>query len=259
MGEAKRRSWKDLMKENQDREGSKTPPSAKSEEKRGYQGEGGAQEGAMSMGNQGEGTELVVYAHREGQWIEPNRKEDMQLDSLKERQTWKGQEKITEKRSNSYVIAHEMGGAVGREYLEWRPPRTTYDVDKQHYQGQGGDRELMTKATKRSNLQITQGSIHGQPWSMVGDSPGTGEVSIIEELSMTQLGEITEIEPVPGIGKDIVMQLELHEVRVQEWNYIVEPPDSPATSGEGTNMPTGLSPLIHKINLKRKYEEETET
>lgn len=85
------------------------------------------------------------------------------------------------------------------------------------------------------------------------DSLGTGEVSTIAELGMAQLGDMTETERVPGIGKEIVMELELYEVQVQQWNYNVEPPDSPA------NMPTGLSPLIQKINLKRKHEEEPET
>lgn len=40
-GEPKRRSWKDLMREKQDREGSKTPPSTKTAEKAGDRGEEG--------------------------------------------------------------------------------------------------------------------------------------------------------------------------------------------------------------------------
>lgn len=43
---------------------------------------------------------------------------------------------------------------------------------------------------------------------------------------------------------------------MQSWNYIEEPPDSPATSREGLIIPTRLNPLIQKINLKRKHEEE---
>lgn len=44
------------------------------------------------------------------------------------------------------------------------------------------------------------------------DSLGTGEVSTIAELGMAQLGDMTETERVPGIGKEIVMELELYEV-----------------------------------------------
>lgn len=95
VGEAKRRSLKDLMKEKQDQEGSKTPFSAKLEQKGGDQGEGGVQEGVKQKGNQGEGTEMVVYEQRVSQWIKQNREDEMQIDNLQERQTWKGKGKVT--------------------------------------------------------------------------------------------------------------------------------------------------------------------
>lgn len=76
---------------------------------------------------------------------------------------------------------------------------------------------------------------------------------------MAQPGSGVKAGPVPETMKDIVIELKLHKVGVQAWNYIVKPSDSPATSGEGPNMPTCLSPLIQKINLKRKYEGEHET
>lgn len=42
--------------------------------------------------------------------------------------------------------------------------------------------------------------------------------------------------------------------------YIVETPDSPTEAwGQIIAAPTGLSPLMMKVNLKRKYEEETDS
>lgn len=43
------------------------------------------------------------------------------------------------------------------------------------------------------------------------------------------------------------------------WNYIIEPPDSPSESGSLITLPTGLSPLMQKVNLKRKFEDESDS
>lgn len=48
-------------------------------------------------------------------------------------------------------------------------------------------------------------------------------------------------------------------IKERVWNYIVEPLASPTEARGQTRAPTGLSPLMRKVNLKRKYEEETDS
>lgn len=110
----------------------------------------------------------------------------------------------------------------------------------------------------RKTLLITEGLEHGPIGGTGENSQGLDVVQTIVGLGMAQKGEESGIQRDRGSGSAMVMELEQHEVQAHQWNYIVEPPDSPATSGEGPVLPTGLSPLIQKITLQRKYDEESD-
>lgn len=85
------------------------------------------------------------------------------------------------------------------------------------------------------------------------------ESSMIKEMGEEQPRSAGFVGKMVDPLRDLGRESELHEVRVQAWEYIVEQPESPATSGELPNIPTGLSPLIQKISLKRKHEENYES
>lgn len=94
-----------------------------------------------------------------------------------------------------------------------------------------------------------QGTKQGQRDTMTWESTGQTE-GCRGFILGSSAAVITKILEEDRAMKDIATEPELHEVQVQSWNYIVEPPDSPATIREGLSIPTGLSPLIQKINLK---------
>lgn len=78
--------------------------------------------------------------------------------------------------------------------------------------------------------------------------------------------EITEITNVGGIkllsqpGTEDRRKEAKHAVRNRKVYYMVESPEgSPERDREAITIQTGLSPLLQKVNLKRKYEEESES
>lgn len=175
----------------------------------------------------------------------------MQLDIMQENQASKGKGKEIGERPNSYVMDQEMGDEAGGFYT-CRSAMAQYDVDKQTYQGQWESRGQSTQFTMEEPLQITQGPSHDHVGNRGRERLGPLTASKMVDLDTIQKGDTRKPVRMSSIGQAIAMEL-------QQWNYIVEPPDSPATSGDGPTMPTGLSPLIQRINQKRKQTEDPET
>lgn len=147
----------------------------------------------------------------------------------------------------------------GVEEQGWSPRVSHYTVENKNYPRNIVGGEPWESTTTSSALQLTNEPSSDNMECRWETEPRMVESSITRGMSKDQ-------PKLTGIGgqaadplKDTARESELHEVRVQAWEYIVEQPDSPATSEDTSNIPTSLSPLIQKINLKRKHEENYES